>query len=144
MARPGRKSAASLAVVRPITDHRPSPPDDLTDEQAAEWRRIVHRMPSDWFPVETQPLLAALCRHIVLARRLAVIIAEFRTEWLAEDGGLDRLEQLAKMQDREHRAAASLSTKLRLTNQSRYTPGRAVTEAAKGGSGGKRPWDASA
>ena len=141
MAQRGRKSAASLAVIRQITDHRPPPPDELTEAQAVEWRRIVGRMPGDWFPAETHPLLVGLCRHIVMARELAGMLDGFRAEWCAEDGGLERLDRLAKMQDREHRAMSSLATKLRLTNQSRYTAGRAVTEAAKGVAG-RRPWDA--
>ena len=137
----GPKSAAALAVVSPITDARPAPPEDLPEAQAVQWRRIVDRMPHDWFPSETQPLLVALCRHITLARELAAMISEFRREWITADGGLERLDRLAKMLDREHRAMASLAVKLRLTNQSRYTPGRAATEAGKRLTG-RAPWEA--
>jgi hypothetical protein len=141
MAQRGRKSAAELAVVRQITDHRPPPPDDLTEAQAVEWRRIVARMPGDWFPIETQPLLAALCRHIVQARSIAAMISEFRPAWAAEDGGLERLDRLGKMLDREHRAMSSLATKLRLTNQARYDAAKAARAERAPGASGKRPWD---
>jgi hypothetical protein len=133
-----RRSAAALAVVTPLTDARPLPPEDLPEAQAAHWRRIVGRMPHDWFPPETQPLLVALCRHIVLAHELAAMVSEFRREWYTADGGLERLDRLAKMQDREHRAMASLATRLRLTPQARYTPHRAAGAAAK--PRGSVPW----
>jgi hypothetical protein len=63
--RGGRKSAASLAVVNVLGNERPAPPDDLTEEEAEEWRAIVSRMPHDWFTRENRPLLAEHCRHIV-------------------------------------------------------------------------------
>jgi hypothetical protein len=44
----GRKSAAALGVIHGIPQ-RPEPPDELTPEQAEEWREIVGRMPVDWF-----------------------------------------------------------------------------------------------
>jgi hypothetical protein len=116
----GPKSASELAVVPTLSTARPIPPDDLTERQADEWRRIVGRLPADWFPAETWPLLAAYCRHIVQARRIADLVNSFQPTWAGEDGGLERLNLLGKMQDREHRAMANLATKLRLTNQSRY------------------------
>jgi hypothetical protein len=42
---------------------RPEPPEDLTEEQAAEWSAVVDRLPADWFPRETHGLLARYCRH---------------------------------------------------------------------------------
>jgi hypothetical protein len=125
-----RKSAAALAVVPIATAaRRPAPPDDLTKPQAIEWQRIVDRLPADWFPPETWPLLAALARHIVHARMLADMVSQFRPAWVAEEGGLERLDRLLKMLDREHHAIARMSTKLRLTNQSRYDAQKARTLA---------------
>jgi hypothetical protein len=42
------------------------------------------------------------------------------------------------MQARENKEAANRATKLRLTNQSRYTP--SATKTASKGSGSKKPW----
>jgi hypothetical protein len=58
---------------------RPDPPRDLTDEMAHEWRAIVNRLPADWFPVETWPLLAQYCTHIIRARRLRSVLSQMET-----------------------------------------------------------------
>jgi hypothetical protein len=71
MAQRGGKSAASLSVGRVLGNERPAPPDELTEEEAEEWRAIASRMPHDWFTRENHPLLAEYCRHIVRARDLA-------------------------------------------------------------------------
>jgi hypothetical protein len=66
----GRKSAASLSVPRGNVVEmvpRPPPPSDLTDEQAEEWKAIVGRLPAEWFPRETWPVLVQFCRHTVPA-----------------------------------------------------------------------------
>src|SRR5690606_14299358 len=119
----GRKSAASLEVVSsnvaPI--ERPPAPDDLTDEQAEVWQKITNRMPADWFPAETWPLLAMYCRHDVAARRLAQLI------WHPEESPDLEVEILArfkKMQQRESRGMSSLSTRMRLTQQTTYDKSR--------------------
>ena len=66
----GRKSPhdvpLSLAAMA-----RPEPPSELWKNERQEWVTIVNRMPADWFPEETFPLLANLCRHICFARNLA-------------------------------------------------------------------------
>ena len=37
---------------------RPDAPYDLTDEQSKVWWSVVDRLPADWFPRETHPLLS--------------------------------------------------------------------------------------
>lgn len=119
----GRKSAASLEVVSsnisPI--ERPPVPDDLTDEQAEVWRKITNRMPADWFPAETWPLLAMYCRHVVTARRVAQLIEQAEE---SPDTEVETLDRLYKMQERESRAMASLATKMRITQQTTYDKSR--------------------
>ena len=55
----GPQSHAALAVA-PVSDlrlvARPEPPEDLTENQSAEWRAIVGRLPADWFQRETHGL----------------------------------------------------------------------------------------
>jgi len=112
----GRRSAAALAIAAPTVEivQRADAPYDLTDEQTDEWRPIVNRLPADWFPRETHGVLAQLCRHIINARRVAQLInAELENEKL----DVSIYDKLLHMQERESRAIASLSTKLRITQQ---------------------------
>jgi len=51
-------------------DARPEPPADLTEEQAAEWRAVVERLPADWLPRETRGLVAKCVCYIATAQRL--------------------------------------------------------------------------
>jgi phage terminase small subunit len=137
----GRKSAASLSVVAslPAAMQRPEPPEDLSSEQAEEWRAVVARMPAGWFTRETHQVLATYCRHVVNARRLAAAIEDFKPAWLADDDGLKRYDKLLAMADREGKALTMTATRLRLTPQARYTAGAAATAANKAGAG-EKPW----
>jgi hypothetical protein len=97
----GRRSAASLTVIGAggiETHRRPEPPSDLSDEQAAEWRSIVARMPADWFGRETQPLLAQYCRHVVSSRRVQQLVAAIEAD---EDFDIAAYDKALKMQARE-------------------------------------------
>jgi hypothetical protein len=136
MTKRGRKSAASLAL-RPVTPveatPRPAPPDELSDEEADEWRAVVDRLPADWFARETHPLLVQYCRHVVTARRIRQLIAKLEAE---EDFSLKDWADTLKMQQRESAVLATLATKMRISQQSTYDKSR------KKGDGGKsKPWD---
>lgn len=114
----GRKSLAALAVPSPIeTIQRPDAPYDLTDEQADEWRAVVGRMPADWFPRETWPLLSQYCRHIVNARRVAQLIEQAAGR---KDLDVGEYDALLKVQERETRAISALARSMRLTQQTTY------------------------
>jgi hypothetical protein len=116
-----RKSAAALTVLPPLPKmKRPEPPDELTEEQADEWRRVVSQVPPDWFPPDTHQLLVTYCRHVVRARMIDRWIAGFRSEFLMLADGLERVEKLFAMGEKEGRAISSLMTRMRLTQQSRY------------------------
>jgi len=121
----GRKSGAALAVISGegiVTVRRPEPPDHLTDEQAEEWRAIVNRLAADWFPTETHGLLAQYCRHLVLSKRIAQLIAAAEA---AEPFDLNDYDKLLVMHEREGRALSSLATRMRLSQQSTYSKDRA-------------------
>lgn len=142
MATRGRKSAASLSVVAGSIDGRPQPPKDLTKAQQAIWRDTVATEAVDVFRGEARlQMLKEYCRHAVEADRLAAVIDQFDMAWLADDDGIKRYDKLAALRDRETRALADKATKLRLTNQARYTPQAAAT-AAKNAGGGLKPWEA--
>jgi hypothetical protein len=119
---------ATIEVVK-----RPDAPYDLTDEQAQEWWAIVNRLPADWFPRETHGVLSQLCRHIVNARRVAQLIdAELQAEKL----NIDCYEQLLRMQAKESALIASLSTKLRITQQATVR-----AESARKPTLVRKPWE---
>jgi hypothetical protein len=135
MVQRGRKSSAALAVARPSqieAVERPDAPYDLTDEQAEEWWAVVNRMPADWFPRETHAMLAAYCRHVVTARRVAQLIAGTEAAQPLDVGAYD---QLLKMAERESRAISSLATRMRISQQSTYDKSKKKPIASF------RPWD---
>ena len=107
------------------------PPAGLTEDQAEVWRSVVGARSADFFGEDAAPLLEEYCRVVVMCRLLAVQI-----EAGIAGGEADELKALLDMRDKESRRMASLATKLRITNQSRYTPQAAGT-AAKRGAGGK-------
>lgn len=137
----GRRSSAELTATGPggiEVQRRIEAPADLTAEQAEVWRGIVNSHPADWFNPGSAPVLVALCRHVVAARRVA--------GWLAriEDDKAGFLEErwlrfLAR-QEAESKAVAALATRLRLTPQSRYTPHGAAAGGRRSGTG-RKPWE---
>jgi len=143
MAKPGRKSLAELSVV-PVSfgaDRRPEPTPELTEKQAEIWRAVVESEPPNYFNSEAlRGLLADYCRHRESANMISEVIEQFKAEWLRNAEGSKRYRALLQMRDSETRACANLATKLRLTNQSRYTPMAAAT-AARNSGGGSKPWD---
>lgn len=119
----GRKSAASLeiaAVSRIEAIERPRCPHDLTDEESEVWFSVVNRLPADWFPAETHPLLSQYCRSVVQARRVAELI-ERATGDVDEDGEptltVSAYDRLLKMQARCSASIAMLATKMRISQQ---------------------------
>jgi len=134
-----RKSATELALnaVIPLRiDNRPEPPADIPALQQEFWRAIVASKPADWFDAGSLPLLRALVGHIATLEQIEI---QFAAPLNLSEDGLSILDKLSRLRDRESRALASLSTKLRLTIQSRYTPQSAAT-AARGG-GTRKPWE---
>lgn len=137
----GRKSASALSVVAGSIDSRPEPPADLTKFQRDLWCRTAAGEPLDQFRTATlQQLLKEYVRHCEAAHILAQQIAEFDPAWLATEDGLKRYDKLLGMRDRETKAIGDKATKLRLTNQSRYTPQAAATAAKNTGAPAK-PWE---
>ncbi len=135
---PGRKSAAALSVVVGSIDGRPSAPADLTKDQCLVWDRTVANEGADTFKTAAlQQLLREYCRHVVSARKLAGMIEAMEA---VNVNDLDDYDKLLRMRDRETKALADKATKLRLTNQSRYTPQAAATAAKRGAGTDMKPW----
>lgn len=144
MAARGRQSAASLSVIQGSLDQRPDAPDDLTEQEAEVWARTVAHEAADVFGTAAlQQMLKDYCRHVVAADRLGLVIEAHMAKGpdAEESISLKDLDCLLKMRDRETKAIADKATKLRLTNQSRYTPKAAAT-AAKNAGQARKPWQA--
>lgn len=115
----GRPSTADLAISRQLeTVSRPDAPYDLSDEESAEWWAVVNRLPAEWFPRETHGLLSAYCRHVVGIRRISELIRN--VEGRSQEFDLDQYDKLLKMRERESRAASSLATRMRISQQTTY------------------------
>lgn len=132
-----KKSAASLSVVPPSVATVLASPKSLTARQRELWREIVLSKPASWFDRSTAPLLAgyvnAIASHEILAARSDAIEATL------EDGDLKTLNKLHAMIERQARLIQTFATKLRLTQQSRYTAATAAVVAGR--ASGVRPWD---
>lgn len=122
-----RKSAeaARLTAVTSLP-LRPDPPETLSSDEAELWRAVVATKPVEWFQADSAPLLVEYCRAKVMCDRLsAVILAIDETD----AKGIADLKSALDMRDKESRRLATLGCKLRLTQQSRYTPQSAATAA---------------
>jgi hypothetical protein len=127
-----------------IPSQRERPPKDLTPKQQAIWRELVASVDRDWFG-DTRPLLTELCAHIDFARMIAAAIEQVRAKLVGlpveskEARSLSRqLASLLRAHGMQSSAIASLSTKLRLTPQSRQSARRADQVRHRTG---PRPWE---
>lgn len=111
---------------------QPEPPEELSAEERAEWVKFTGRMPIDWFPPETWPMLAQLCRHICQARWVGQCLQEVRAGLLdpTDDDALTNLMKLQSLHDREGRAMTAMMVRLRLTSQQRI-PDADVADRAR-------------
>lgn len=138
----GRKSAASdVSVVAGSFGKRPEPPVELSNEEADIWRATVSSEAADFFGTAAlRGMLTDYCRHRASADKVSEVINVFKAEWLRNADGASRYHSLLRMRDLETRAAADKATKLRLTNQSRYTP-QAASTASRNAAKGMKPWE---
>ena len=104
------------------------------------WVQVVNAMPGGHFSSAQSGLLTALCRRTARADVLALMILDFKPDWTTEPGGLERLDRLFAMADREDRGIMALARSLRLTLQSQRTAGATAT-AHRNAPQGRRPWD---
>ena len=120
-------------MAMPIVERieRAQPPHYLSDEQANVWHGIVQGHPPDWFDAGGLPLLAQLCRHIVIANRIAEIIERA--------DGEHEIFMLLKEQRLESVTIAKLSMNLRLTPQSLLN--QSGNKKPQRGGGFRTPWN---
>lgn len=85
-------------------------------------------------------LLASYCGHASEIERMTKVINDFQSEWIKNAQGMKRYSELLKARAKETTALANVATKLRMTNQSRYTPQAAAT-ASRNTMKGIMPWE---
>lgn len=131
-----RKSAEAIAVtpVALVPNRRAEPPEELNPQEAKEWRKIVGSMPIHWFTVEMYPILISLCQTICTLDEVTKEVKKTKVN-------AKEFAALAKTQMLYMDMVMKLSTKLRLTPQSRFTENdarKATKEAVANRS--KTPW----
>jgi hypothetical protein len=138
----GRQSTeAKLVVLRGGLARRPEPPTSLNEAQAKVWRETAASEALTFFDTAAlRAMLVDYCRHTVTAEEMSALIDKYDLAQVMDDDTAKLLDRLTKMRDRETKAAADKATKLRLTNQSRYTP-KAAGTASKNGSSNLKPWE---
>ena len=110
---------------RTTTARRPAPPAHLTPEQAAVWAATVRTEDAAQFATAaTSQMLEEYCRRVVLCQQLSALIADQPPSALLGDEGA-AFDRLLRAREREARAVVALARSLRVTNQSRITPGAA-------------------
>jgi hypothetical protein len=130
-----RKSAAALAIRTPENlDTRLPPAAGLSKGECDLWREIVDSKPAEWFDSGSAPLLREYVRAVGESQRIGRLVARTSSK------DPDTLARWLTLRDREVKRMADLATKLRLTQQSRYTPQAAATANRK--ADGSRPWAA--
>lgn len=93
---------------------RVRPPHNLTDEAVEVWAAITGAMPADHFSPATAPMLACLCRAVVEGNRISELIERS----IGGEFSIPEYKTLLSMQAEQSSVVASLSTKLRITQQS--------------------------
>jgi hypothetical protein len=112
----------------------------LSAAAAEVWRDTVGTLPAGWFTLGQYPIVMAYCRHAAQADELAKQADAFEPEWLKADGGLDRLNKLLAMAERETRAMTACARAMRITKQSQIEP-RGAGRRMAGALDAPRPWD---
>lgn len=138
-----KKSSISLTIVpsKPGIDLRLPPPESLTDRQKELWEGIVLSKPASWFDHSNSALLSGYVKSIASHEALALRADVIEATLANGDGDLKTLNRLHAMIERQSRLIQTFATKLRLTQQSRYTAAKAAV--ASSGASGVRPWDES-
>jgi hypothetical protein len=131
----------AAVVIQGAFGQRVEPPAELLPRQQEIWRAIVSSEPIDFFGTAAlRNLLMDLCRHREAAEKISAVIDSFDAAWLRTEDGSKRYYDLLRMRELEVRSASSLATRLRLTNQSRYTP-QAASSNSRNASKGFKPWE---
>jgi hypothetical protein len=137
----GRQSGAELGVIVGLPSRKvPPPPPELTPSQGETWSTVMRSVPPNYIGKAAHAVVVELARHVDRGRTLQDLIANFRAEWVAEPGGLERLDKLLAAAEREGRAVLACCRSLRLTPSSVH-PTTSARRLAEPGAGRRTPWD---
>jgi|GEM_PF-2526164 len=121
---------------------RAPPPDGLSDPQRILWRAIIETEPAHLFDSEARRhLLRLYCEHATFRASLQALIDRSPVECICDDDKAKGFEAMLRARDRETKQLVSLATRLRLTNQARYTAAAAGSAARNDTSEMRKPWD---
>lgn len=132
----GRKSTASLTVLKGGAGSRIEPPKGMPKAQRELWSEVVGSKPADWFGPDNAPLLAEYVRAVDMANKLEAQIEAL----MAGSCEPADLKDLLNMRDKESRRVTSLATKMRLSQQSKYTEKSAATADRRASAQGGKLW----
>src|SRR5262245_45834447 len=146
-AQPGRVPGAAAKVPfvprgprHLMPGQRPAPPPELDPEQAEEWRAIVDRMPPEWFPRESWPILSELVQDITLLKQVAVELNDVRKGSISKPDVFEKFIKLTRMKMQLQQCMGNLASKLRLTHRSRYDS-KTAHHVEQHASRFPKPWD---
>jgi hypothetical protein len=142
-----RESAASLSVLPVQALARIEPPVGLDPGEVALFEAVVDSKPAEWFGPDSAPLLVEYVRAKAMCDLLDQQVKAAISG--GGDGGDDPMaaaligakliEHYLKLRHTESVRMLQIATKLRLTQQSRYTPQAAAT-AQKNAPTGQKLW----
>ena len=75
---PDNTQPDDVSVPPTIPGGSPEPLPELSAEERTDWLKFTSRLPQDWFPPESWPMLAQLCRHICQSRWVGQCLQEVR------------------------------------------------------------------
>lgn len=125
-----------MATVAMLPNRQVPAPDDLTDEEAAMWADVMKTKPTDWWDAASLPLLSQYCRLqtqcIEVGHLVGIVLKNLR----ADPTELSRYTTLRKVQSGLTAELNGLARAMRLTQQSRYRPDKAIKPQAV-----RKPWE---
>ena len=137
--KPGHETFVSIAGGRA---EMPKPPEDMTEAQKTLWESILRSEPTHLFDSAARlQLLRAFVEHATFRADLQALINKTDVEVFADPDLAKTVEQMLRARDRETKQLVTLATKLRLTNQSRYSAHVAEAAGRNDIPPGPRPWD---
>jgi hypothetical protein len=121
---------------------RVDPPDDMTEAQQKIWRDTVKTEPVDFFNTTVlQDLLRSYCCLMASVKATQKEIDAFPMQYIRSKDGGRKYREMQAARALDLTKAMEVLTKLRLTNQSRYTPQAAATQSRHAVKDGKFPWE---
>lgn len=134
----GRQSGSALTSVTAFPIRLLEPPEDLSDQEACVWARVVATKPADWWDAGSIPLLAQYARAAAQSDVVAELVRRVSEALVSDPDELGRYKDLRKIQAALSAEMTSLATKMRLTQQSRYNHKNSDTASRKAVA--NKPW----